>query len=125
MSKCEAREIEIRTGNRDLPRRVHAWCFGDFAIHKWTDGNPSEGWRLTHLPTGLLVAVGHWSRDEAIEAMIEVARLRNDWAVIKDEDLTDGLADQVSSICRNYNGFLTGGNREYRLGWNGYGAIAS
>jgi hypothetical protein len=102
-----------------LMRRRPAHRFGDFAVHR-PDGFFNDGWRITHLPTGRYLADGFSTFERAIGAMIEVARLRNDWAV--DGWLSDGIRDKCNEIVASYGGHV--GMRKDELyrrpAFNGY-----
>lgn len=61
-------EIEIAT--TDGPVQVRAQLFGIYAVHQPTDGF-NDGWRVTHVPSGLRFGVEmcvYLTEDEAIAA---------------------------------------------------------
>jgi hypothetical protein len=90
----------------DIPpfmRRRPAHRFGDFAVHR-PDGFFNDGWRITHLPTGRFLADGFSTFERAIGAMIEVARLRNDWAIV--EDFSERIRDRCNEIVASYGGHV-------------------
>lgn len=115
----ETIEIACWSGNRKVP----AHRYQEFGVHR-LDGNLFEPWRISHLPSGQLVAVGFENVDAAVAAMIEIAKLRNDWAVIEKEDLNFDLKDKCDAIMRKHGGKVTGGNSPYKIALNGYGELA-
>jgi len=110
-----------------LVRRRPAHRFGDFAVHRGDSADLFNGdWRISHLPTGRVLADEFRTFERAVDAMIEVARLRNDWSIIGDQECTDELRDKCREIVRKYGGHV--GSRQddlpRRPAFNGYSGAA-
>lgn len=81
-------------------REVKALCFGDWAVHASVD--VPDRYVLTLLPIGLCLPPDWcWFAKprEALRAMLAIARLRNSWSRVRQEDLTLALAAQLRAIC--------------------------
>lgn len=120
--------IETAHKRKPLVRRVPAHRFGDFAVHRGEAADLfREEWRITHLPTGRCVADEFRTFERAVDAMIEIARLRNDWAVIDDEGCTEELKQKVVDVVRKYGGHVGGRQDDLprRPEFNGYRPEAS
>lgn len=103
---CTIETVEIAVGNHRHPRveRVTAHRYLDFAIHRSITGDLfRERWCITHLPTGLRCADGFSRIEAACEAMIEIARLRNDWSCITEDDVSRDLTLKVKEIITKHD----------------------
>lgn len=123
LSLLSQETVEIQRRKPPLVRRVPAHRYGDFAVHR----NESmdlfkQDWAITHLPTGRLLADNFRTFERAAAAMIDVARIRNDWAIVGDEECTDELRDRCREIVGRYGGYV--GHRQDSLprrpAFNGY-----
>lgn len=93
------RTIAVRSlmGNR----QVRAWCFGEWAVHANVD--VPDRYVLTLMPLGLCMPPDWcWFGDvqAALRAAVAFQRLRNDWAVVTQSDLTLALKEQLRAIAR-------------------------
>ena len=83
---------------------VPAWRLGDWAAHRQIDV-PSL-FCLTLLPIGLSLPFA-WasfsSLGQAVGAMREIVRLRNDWHLVEQRDFTRALGEQLKQICARYS----------------------
>jgi hypothetical protein len=120
----------IETVHRRAPkiRKRAAHRFGDFAVHRGEEADLLKGdWTITHLPTGRALASEFRTFERAVDAMVEVARLRNDWAVISDEDIDDDLKIKCRDIISKFGGYI--GQRKDDMprepAFNGYAALSS
>lgn len=123
---CLKEKVKLRQ-HPDRLKLVEGWRYQDFIVHQWNDGELFDPWRVSHLPTGMLLA--RFSKDEnACEAMIEIAKLRNDWAIIRQGDLTIETRDKCKSIIEKYKGEFANGRRDgtqMRYDLNGYATALS
>lgn len=98
----EARTIEIRRG-LGTKSHVEALCFGDWAAHRHLDV-PSL-YVLTLLPLGTNMPPDWCSfptEQQAVDAMIEIARLKNSWAVVTQADMTKALEADLKRIAAKH-----------------------
>jgi hypothetical protein len=95
LALCTRDDITVR-GHRGPLRVEGAARFLDFACHH-DAAQRHVGWKITHLPTGCAIASAFPSEEAAAGCMIEIMRLRNDWAVIDEHTLTKDL---VAEMCR-------------------------
>lgn len=119
---CQPKQVEIR-GEGVPTRAVSAWCFRDFALYQGSGIIPLDAWRVSHLPTGLLLA-RFPDQESACAAMIEVAELRNDWAIARAGDLSAEMVKRCEEIIARHRGALPVVSRlayEVRYDLNGYG----
>lgn len=83
--RCSWERVQVVLGNG--PRTVMGWRCGDLAANE----HPAapDRWTITHLPTGLsFSSLGLFANAEtAIQAMLEVSPLRNDWTSIDYDEL--------------------------------------
>lgn len=107
---CSRETVKIRMsdhgGRNAYVVSKPAWKYGDFAVHERVT---KDGWGITHLPTGTqLGSVGcvFPSADEAVAAMIEIQKLRNDWIVIDAQSACEinGLREQIAEIAQRFGG---------------------
>lgn len=80
------------------------WKCGDWVVHEQL-ADPTL-WCITHLPLGLslpLVWASFTRSADAVAAMVEVARLRNSWARVTQEDFTSQLREQLVAICQKHH----------------------
>jgi hypothetical protein len=104
----EVIEVEHRSGRL----HVSAYRLGDFAVHEIETGDfLRQRFAVTHLPTARCIARGFVTLERAADAMERVGRLRNDWAIITDEELTDELRRAVDETVRPFGGSV-GANRD-------------
>jgi hypothetical protein len=85
--------------------------------------NSSHWWSITHLPSGLRLPWSFWNIEDATEAMSEIIRLKNSWAVFEPSDITDELKESIKSIVDKFGGFrIPNGTavREFAPRFNGY-----
>lgn len=79
------------------------WRYGDWAAHRQL-ADPTL-WCITHLPLGLSLPLA-WASftcsGDATAAMIKVARLKNSWARVTQEDFTSQLREQICAICQQH-----------------------
>jgi hypothetical protein len=107
------------------PRRMPVHRYQEFAVHRWDVTDMFDRWRVTHLPSGHMVSRNFPNIDQAAEAAVAIARLRNDWAVIQEADLTPELRDKVREITARFGGEIVEHERpSIRSERNGYGAAA-
>lgn len=99
----EARTIQIAPGFGRPVNEIDAQCFGDFAVHQHID--VPGLYVITLLPLGLNLPPD-WcsfrSEEPAVAAMIDMARLRNDWSVITQADLTLALKAKLQAIAAKH-----------------------
>lgn len=95
------KKITIRGLLRDSI--VEAMCFGDWCVHRQL-AYP-EKFCITLMPIGLSLPLT-WASfdhsDNALGAMQSIARLRNSWSQVTQEDLTKKLEDQLRAICLRF-----------------------
>lgn len=97
--------VELRGGFSEQCRvlRVPAFRLGEWAAHRQI-GMPSL-WGLSLLPLGLCLGQD-WASfrcaGHAIAAMKEIVRIRNDWSIITQADLTLGLEKRLRAITRRH-----------------------
>jgi len=97
----EHKRITIRGLLKDAV--VHAVCCGDWAVHRRLDDQ--DYFCITLLPLGLSLPYA-WASfttpEHAIAAMKSIARMKNSWAQITQQDLTKNLGDQLQAICLRF-----------------------
>lgn len=97
------RTIEIAQGFGRAVSRVEAQCFGEWAVHQHVDA--PHLFVITLLPLGLNLPPD-WcsfpSEQQAVAAMIDIARLRNSWAVVTQADFTAELKQQLLEIAKRH-----------------------
>lgn len=94
----ERRRITVRGMFSDSV--VDAWCLGDWAAH-WQIDEPDR-WCLTLMPIGMslpFVWASFPTFRRAVKAMRDIARMRNDWHLVRQADLTKELGDRLKAIC--------------------------
>ena len=98
---CTRETIVVAT--HDGPDTIPSWRYRDLACHNGLGGEAGR-WVITHLPSGLaFTQLGSFERiEDAAEALVEVALLRNDWPHIERDDL-QRIAQQVAPIFRKHN----------------------
>lgn len=83
-------------------RQVPALRFGDWAAHR---GGAPGRYVITLLPLGLCLPP-QWcwfpSLRQAVAAMLEIARMKNSWAFVTQEDLTVELGERMRAICLHH-----------------------
>lgn len=98
----ELRTIQIAQGFGGKTE-VEARCYGDWAAHRHLD--VPALWVLTLLPLGLNLPPD-WcsfpSEERAVDAMIEIAMLRNSWSVVTQSDFTRDLKEQLVAIAAKH-----------------------
>lgn len=104
---CTREKITVMTVMR--PMEVNAWRFGDLAAHNRIDLRDGKiirrpVWGVTHLPTGMSFGYSFRNALIAVTAMMELARLKNTWAFITDEE-GRALAPKINAICKRYGRF--------------------
>lgn len=103
---CTPQRVTIRGLFGD--QEIWAWRYGDWAAHSCID-DPGR-FVLTLLPIGLCLPPDWCSFADirrAVSAMIEIARLRNDWARILQIDFTPELKTRIEAIAKRH-GATTG-----------------
>lgn len=93
IEQCYTEVITLTSGGATI--RVGAYRYQDFAVHSTKTGQ----WLLAHLPSGL--SISGWSfknKDQAAEAMLEIALLRNRWTDIPPGEI-EKLKTAVDAIC--------------------------
>ena len=118
---CTKEKVSLRQ-YPDYLKSTEGWRYQEFAVYQWNDDDLFDPWQLSHLPTGMLLA-RFSGLENACEAMLEIAKLRNDWAIIRQEDLTIKTRDKCLVIIKKYNGELTSGrcdDTQMRYDLNGY-----
>lgn len=101
---CTRQKITIQTSRS--PMEMNAWRFGDLAAHnriRERDGKIVRRpvWGVTHLPTGMSFGYSFVNAVAAVTAMLEIARLKNSWAFIADEEGRE-LAPRIHRIACQY-----------------------
>jgi len=94
----QRKTITVRGLLRDT--LVAALVHGDWAVHRQVA--VPDMFCITLLPVGLSLPLAWASFDNgssAVAAMIDIARLRNSWSQVTQEDLTKKLEDQLRAIC--------------------------
>lgn len=127
---CAVETVEIAIfGDRGATKtlRVTAHRYLDFAAHKQFGANLfNQKWAIVHLPSGLRAAKDFQSIELAAAAMVEIARLRNDWSCIEEDDAGRETAAKVREIIRRIDPRADVGNGRngtpLRLAMNGYAA---
>jgi hypothetical protein len=111
-------------------QKVTGHRYQDFAAHRRLDEQTdmfASRWTVTHLPTARSVARDFSTVERAADAMIEFARLRNDWAVIDDEAITSELRDKCREIAARHGGRV--GIRDDKFSresvFNGYSTVTN
>lgn len=82
---------------------VKAWRHGDWAVHRQI-AEPML-WCITFVPLGRTLPLVWASFDgcgRAVGAMVEIARLRNDWSRVTQADLTPVLGARLQEVCRRH-----------------------
>ena len=100
MTLLTRQSIELR-GVLSPVIRVMAWRLGDWAVHEMPD-MPGR-WCLTLLPLGQCLPTDWASfakRSQAVAAMVEIARLKNGWHRVTQDDLTKEMKARLQEICR-------------------------
>jgi hypothetical protein len=102
--QTEKRAIQLQPGfGANVRTETEAACFGDWAAHQHLD--VPDLWVLTLLPLGLNLPPD-WcsfpSEAQAVDAMIEIARLRNSWSVVVQADFTRELKVQLMAIAEKH-----------------------
>lgn len=114
---CTQETITIDTTSG--PEKVPGHRLGDFAVHC----RSGTTWRITHLPTGCAIARGFEPIENAVSAMADIMRLRNDWSVLSTDDITPELKEKVCEIAAKHGGYV-GVERDQefrrRFDFNGY-----
>jgi hypothetical protein len=101
----ERREIELQPGfgRFDHIRKIDAIVYGDWAAHRHLD--VPDLFVLTLLPVGRKMPP-EWcsfrTEQQACDAMVEIARLKNSWSVVTQSDLTIELRDQMMAIAASH-----------------------
>lgn len=94
----KSRAITVRGLLRDSV--VAAICYGDWAVHRQVA--QQDLYCITLVPIGLSLPLA-WATfvdaRNAVDAMKEIAQLRNSWSRVTQEDLTKQLGDQLQAIC--------------------------
>jgi hypothetical protein len=119
---CQTESVTVaeRTRRGWKPRIVAGHRYQEFAVHQW-GRDMFDDWRISHLPSGCLIGAGFSTVDQAAEAMVEIAKLRNDWAVFQEADATLKLRNQVAKILERHKGELRAGRKEIQFPHlNGY-----
>lgn len=110
---CVKEDVEV-TRLQGRGRLKGAYRYGLLAVHKSI--NERRGWTITHLPTGLCMTTTTGlfpTAEAAASAMIEIAKLRNDWLHLGDEPMPE-LRDAVRAIGQEHGG------RRDQLAANGF-----
>lgn len=84
-------------------RRVFAWQFGEWAVHRQGEGRTL--YAISLIRTGLslpFVWASFTSSRKAMAAASEIARLRNDWHLVDQTSFTKELEAQLRAICRRH-----------------------
>lgn len=87
---------------------TYAYVFGDWGVHRHLD-NPQH-WIITMLPSGMSVPPDFCTfldPCKAFAAAKAFQRLRNDWHIIRQENLTLELKAKMMDICES-NGAIKG-----------------
>ena len=93
-------EKEIFLATRNGPVPVIAEIVGDFGIHKSLS---IDAYVITHLPSGLnFGGVFFEHKAWAISCAEQLQLLRNDWAVIEDDDLTEDLKAKALETLKEF-----------------------
>jgi hypothetical protein len=123
---CELETIDMRT--LAGARRVTAWRRGDWAVHRLVN---RDGWTISHVPSGQSTALAFGAADQACAAMIEIARLRDDWAVMRREEFQPLYPTFVAIAARHGGAALpihplaaALARRDFRPNLNGYATPA-
>ena len=108
-------------------RFIAAYRLGDWAAHENVD-IPGQ-WVLTLLPLGLNLPT-RWATfstsGRAILAMREITRVRNDWSVITQADMTKELGRRLKHICIRCGSISNAPNSlAHRVDTNRFGKPAS
>jgi hypothetical protein len=126
LEQCELETLEMRTLSG--ARRVTAWRRGDWAVHRLIN---RDGWTISHVPSGQSTALAFATAEAACAAMIEVTRLRNDWAVMTRDEFQPLQRTFVSIAARHGGAALPVhplaaalARRDFSSGRNGYAAPA-
>lgn len=89
---------------------VPAWRHREFAAHEQI--GRAEVWGITIAPLGLGLPP-EWASfaeaRQAVGAMVEIARLRNGWHLITQDDLTSDLIGRMKAICKRHRAAVTKG----------------
>lgn len=126
-------------GANAFVKPLEGWRWRDFAARRCPEY--PQYWMIQQLPVGTPLAID-WCAftdfDDAVAAMKEMQRLRNDWHVIRQADMTKALEAQLHAIAKRHNavGVETHGivgvagrvdrdkyNRVMRRRLNGYGEV--
>lgn len=103
MAAVTKRTIEIRPGFTGRRSKIEGYVYGEFAAHRHVDTD--ELWVITLLPLGLNLPPDWCSfktLERACDAMIEISRLKNSWAVATQEDFTLELKAQLIGIAQRH-----------------------
>jgi hypothetical protein len=107
LSLCTVESIEIaiaETRDGVKARRVTAHRYLDWAVHRVDTADLFKSrWCLTHLPSGRRGADDFSSLEGAVGAMVEIARLRNDWFCIEDGATTAEVGRKVEEIIKRHD----------------------
>ena len=118
---CQEEIIELRDSPNRL-RKLSGLRYQEFSVHKWNHDELFEPWRLSHLPTGTLLAKFS-KKEDACAAMIEIAKLRNDWAILREGDVGQELKQKCLLIVVRHCGEISHGHNGHwsmRYDLNGY-----
>lgn len=90
-------EVAVRNGTAT----VEAYTYGDWGTYQ--HGAIPGAWSLVLLPLGLCLPPD-WSTfrtaEQARAAMVEIARLKNSWHLVRQEDLTKEIGEKMKAICQ-------------------------
>lgn len=101
---CEPETIELVATSG--VRKVDAHRYGLLAVHRCITND--SYWTITHLPSGqtFMLATGVFtSAAPAASAMLEIARLKNDWLHLDPSDLVT-LGQPIADIGQKHGGLL-------------------
>lgn len=115
---CISEPVEIKLWSGT--ETVHGHRYQEFAVHRLASEGMFDPWRISHLPSGHVAGKEFPTLEQAAAAMIEIAKLRNDWAVVQQDDLSARLRAQVIEVVERHGGFVPVGPRPYKVGLNGY-----
>jgi hypothetical protein len=99
----ELKTVAITQGFGRKVSHVEAHCFGDWAVHRHID-DPAL-WVITLLPLGMNLPpdwCSFLSEEQAVGAMVDIARLKNSWAVVTQADLSLAMKAQMQEIAAKH-----------------------
>lgn len=86
-------------------RKIWAWIHGAWAVH--AQFAQPDLYCITHSMLGLTLPL-EWasflSEGQAMEAAMDVQRVRDDWLRITQRDLSPDLAERLHDICQRHGG---------------------